>query len=88
MTLAELNTKLDVALRAYIKKRKHILTGALYKSVMYNCTFENEALQLRFNSRYYVKFLEHGEFLNDFYNLDSTNEILTEFISGMIEELI
>lgn len=86
MTIAELNSKLDKALRAYIKKRKHILTGALYESVTYDCAWERDDLRIKFSSMYYIKFLEHGDFIQDFYNLSTTNDILSQFVAEMVEE--
>lgn len=88
MTIRELNKALDKALRAYIKKRKHILTGALYRSVLFDCTFTEGNLKLKFSSMYYIKFLEHGDFVNDFYNLNSTNEIIRDFMVSYVESLI
>lgn len=88
MTLQQLNKALDKELRAYIRKRNHILTGALYKSVLFNCTFTGGNLRLKFSSMYYIKFLEYGEFVNDFYNLDNTNDIIREFLVSYIEETI
>lgn len=88
MTIQKLNKDLDKALRDYIRKRNHILTGALYKSVLFNCTFNNGDLRLKFSSMYYIKFLEYGEFVNDFYNLDSTNQIIRDFLISYIEEAI
>jgi hypothetical protein len=85
MSLPEFNKELSDALRKYIKKRKHILTGALYKSVLFDCTFNN-TLTLKFSSMYYIKFLEHGDFVNDFYELKSTNEIISQFIISQFEE--
>ena len=85
MSITELNKSLDKALRAYIKKRNHILTGALYKSVLFNCAFIDGELKLKFSSMYYIKFLEHGDFVNDFYNLDSTNSIIADFLISYIE---
>lgn len=84
MTIQQFNKEMSDSLRRYIKKRKHILTGALYKSVLFDCTF-NDTLTLKFNSMYYIKFLEYGDFVNDFYNLDSTNNIITEFILSQLE---
>jgi hypothetical protein len=37
---------------------------------------------------YYIKFLEHGDFVNDFYNLNSTNEIIKDFMVSYVESLI
>lgn len=86
MTIQELNIQLDKALRAYIKKRDHILTGALYDSVTFDCKWVGENLSLRFSSMYYIKFLEHGDFVNDFYNLESTNEIISDYITSYITD--
>ena len=88
MTIQQLNKRLDKALRDYIRKRDHILTGALYKSVLFNCTFTNGDLRLKFSSRYYIKFLEYGDFVNDFYDLPSTNQIIRDFMVSYIETLI
>lgn len=85
MTLTQLDKKLDKALRDYIKKRNHILTGALYKSVLFKCEFKYD-LKIKFSSMYYIKFLEHGDFVNDFYNLGTTNEIIRDFIVSRMEE--
>lgn len=85
MSITQLNKELDKALRAYIRKRNHILTGALYKSVLFNCSFINGELKLKFSSRYYIKFLEHGDFVNDFYNLETTNDIIRDFLISYIE---
>lgn len=85
MTLKQLDKKLDKSLRDYIKKRNHILTGALYKSVLFKCEFKDD-LKIKFSSMYYIKFLEHGDFINDFYNLSTTNEIIRDFIISRMEE--
>ena len=85
MSITQLNKALDKALRAYIRKRNHILTGALYKSVLFNCSFTNGELKLKFSSMYYIKFLEHGDFVNDFYNLETTNDIIRDFLISYIE---
>jgi len=85
MSITQLNKELDKALRAYIRKRNHILTGALYKSVLFNCSFINGELKLKFSSMYYIKFLEHGDFVNDFYNLETTNDIIRDFLISYIE---
>jgi hypothetical protein len=88
MSVQQLNKSLDKALRDYIRKRNHILTGALYKSVLFNCSFVGGELKLKFSSMYYIKFLEYGDFVNDFYDLPSTNQIIRDFMVSYIETLI
>jgi hypothetical protein len=88
MSIQQLNKSLDKALRDYIRKRNHILTGALYKSVLFNCSFVGGELKLKFSSMYYIKFLEYGDFVNDFYNLTTTNEIIRDFLVSYIESSI
>lgn len=85
MTIGELNNRLDVALRTFIRKRDHILTGALYKSVIFNCTETETGLSIKFSSKYYIQFLDHGDFIQDFYNLDSTMDILQEYVAELLE---
>ena len=86
MTIKQLDKKLDILLRKYIKDRKHILTGALYKSVLFNCVLNsNGNIDIKFSSMYYIKFLEHGDFVNDFYNLSSVNEVIRDFIVSNAE---
>jgi hypothetical protein len=88
MSVQQLNKTLDKALRDYIRKRNHILTGALYKSVLVNCSFVGGQLKLKFSSMYYIKFLEYGDFVNDFYDLPTTNEIIKDFLVSYIESSI
>ena len=78
MTLNELDMQLDKALRAYIKKRKHILTGAMYDSVAFECS-DSGKLKVKLSAKYYIKFLEHGEFLSDFIHLPTTIDILKQY---------
>ena len=88
MTIQELNTQLDKALRAYIKQRDHILTGALYRSVMFDCDQQEEGVQIRFSAKYYIKFLEHGVFVKDFFALPTTQAILNSYASEYIDKII
>ena len=84
MTLQDLNLQLSNALKKYIKDRDHIITGDLYRSVLFNCHYQGEYLILNFSSMFYIKFLEYGDFTNDFFNLQSTNDIISNFIISQV----
>ena len=86
MTIEDLNTRLDVAMRRFIKERDHILTGAMYRSVMFDCQQTETGLRLKFSAAYYMKFLDHGEFINDFWELPTTRLIIEDYVAGLIEE--
>lgn len=84
MTIEDLNQKLDAAMRRFIKERNHILTGAMYRSVMFDCAETESGLSLRFSAMYYMKFLDYGEFINDFWELPSTLAIIEDYIADKI----
>lgn len=84
MTLSELNNKLKNALKKYIRERDHIITGHLLNSIKFNSTYKDFDLQISFKSKFYIVYLEDGEFIDDFFSLTSTRDILEEFIADKI----
>ncbi len=84
MTIQELNRRLDSNLRRYITERDHVVTGALRNSVMFNCKMGNDGFQIKFSSKFYIIFLEHGKFTDDFFELQSTTDIIMEFTTDLI----
>jgi hypothetical protein len=81
MTITELNAKLTQNLKSYIKTQHHNETGHLYNSIKFKCTFDNNQFQVKFDSYEYILYLEHGEFIQDFFKLDSTLKLLSDFIA-------
>ena len=84
MTITELNRRLDDNLRKYITDRDHVITGSLRDSVMFDCEITQDGFQMKFSSNFYIKFLEEGNFVDDFFQLQSTNDIITDFTISLI----
>lgn len=82
MTLQELNNELTKALKSYIKST-HYKSGALYNSIKFNCT-DKDGLKIKFNSMEYIYELDNGNFVNNFFELDSTINIITEYLSDTL----
>lgn len=79
MTIQQLNIKLSGALRKRIRELDHILTGDMYKSIEFICS-DNGKLVIKFKSRYYIKFLDEGDFISEFVALSSTRDIIKQYI--------
>lgn len=84
MTLTELDTKLDYLLRKRLEDKKHVITGNLKRSVMFECQLTDNELKVRFKSLFYMKFLEHGDFIYEFFQLQSTRDPIDEFMRDFI----
>lgn len=80
MTLQELNQKLSFQLKGYILQQRHIRTGALYRSVVFDCQLVGGELIIRFDSMFYIKYLELGQFVPDFFQLSTTNDTISQFV--------
>jgi len=87
-TIPQLNNELKTALKKYILERKHIRTGALYKSVGFECNENNGELTINYTAKFYIQYLENREFVNDFFQLNSTNNILSGYVVSMIERTL
>jgi len=79
MTISQLNTQLTQALKNYIKSSGHNETGALYGSIRFTCT-DNNGLKINFKTMNYIQYLDDGEFINSFFGLSSTNDIISEYL--------
>lgn len=87
MTLQELNETLTKILKQFIKDREHIDTGAMYKSIKFKCTYSSEAgIRIKFSSKYYIKYLEEGTFVSDFFALPVVNDTIATFLAFQIEQ--
>ena len=84
-SVQQLNSELEIALKKYILERDHIRTGALYKSVRFNCSDSGELL-IRYSAKFYIQYLEHRQFVDDFFKLQSTTDILSNYIAYTIEQ--
>jgi len=86
MTIQELNSQLTQALKNYIKTSKHYKTGSLYNSINFLCT-DVGGLKIKFKTNDYITELENGDFVSSFFELNSTIDIITEYLSGVIIEI-
>jgi hypothetical protein len=84
MTVAQLNSKLTSSLKKFIKNEKFVDSGDLYKSIKFNCTYTNE-LNIKLNSKEYIQYLDNGDLLNNFFNLESTKNLVAEFLVSQID---
>jgi hypothetical protein len=88
MTLQQLNSKLTIAMKGFIRQRKHIVTGHLLNSIKFRSTFIQEELKITFNSKDYIVYLEDGKFVSNFFNLNTTENIIEEFIQERVQFMI
>jgi hypothetical protein len=79
MKVEKLNKELNRLLKKFIKDNDHIDTGALYKSIDFDCTWDGIDLDIRFGSEYYIVFLEQGDFINDFFELTDVLSLIGDF---------
>jgi hypothetical protein len=88
MTIQELNTELTILLRSYIKLKKYIKTGKLYRSINFNCTERNGGtVEIKLRSEDYILNLENGNLLNNFFNLKKVSELIVEYEVSKIEKV-
>lgn len=73
-------------MKAYIRQRKHIVTGHLLNSIKFKSSYRNDELLIKFNSKFYIDFLDSGKFVDDFFKLESTNDIIQEFVFERVEQ--
>lgn len=80
MTIGRLNKELEDLLQKFIEKEGHIDTGALYKSIKFNCKDEGDrGLTMELSSKYYIDFLQKGKFLDKFWRLNSVVDLINEY---------
>jgi hypothetical protein len=86
MTINELNSKLNIALKNYIKTSKHYSSGKLFNSIKFKCTNnKTTGLQIKLSAMEYINYLDDGDFMTDFFALENVISIITEFLSRDIE---
>lgn len=83
--ISVLNNELKEALKKYTLERDHYITGALYKSIKFNCSDSN-GLVIRYSAKFYIQYLEHRQFVDDFFKLQSTLDIIGNYVAFSIEQ--
>jgi hypothetical protein len=82
MTSSELNSQLTLALKNYIRFKGHNETGALYNSIKFKS--KNQpigGLEITLTANEYIQYLDKGDFVDNFFGLDSTLNIIGDFIA-------
>lgn len=85
MTLMTLNTKLTSALKKYIKDFPHYKTGKMYRSIKFTAKDSGE-LKITFKSKYYISYLDKGQFVKWFFALPTTKEIIKEYTTSKVKD--
>ena len=79
MTIEKLNSSLTSLLKSYIKKMGYVDSGKLLNSIDFNCVDNKSGFQVNLNAEDYILYLEKGELLNNFFELQSTIDLITQF---------
>lgn len=80
MTLVELNNQLTNNLKAFLKKRNHISSGKLYNKIRIT---SDANLKFSIGAFDYIQYLDDGMFLNDFWELPSTLDLIASYITSI-----
>jgi hypothetical protein len=85
MTKAQLENRLKILLKNYIKDRKHIDTGKLYRSIKFKVNDDPQlGTDITLSSEYYISYLEDGEFVPDFFSLKSVIDSIARYEADKI----
>lgn len=82
MTIDELNNELTELLQSYILSEQHYITGRMHDSIDFQCTYDNEYLDIQLESVDYLYFIEQGRFIDSFYELSSVESAMAEFLES------
>jgi len=86
--LSKYNSILDQALRDFITERDHIDTGAMYASVRFDISSQQNTFNITLEAEHYIEYLDNYQFLNDFYELSSTQLILDDIAEDFTDNLL
>lgn len=86
MTIQQLNIELSNEMRSFIRERDHIITGALLNSIKFKCTYSNGKLNINFKTMFYIKYLEDGGFVNEFFTLRSVKDLTGTFLATEVRD--
>lgn len=79
MTTQDLNSRLEIALKDYLALNDFISTGNLYDSIKFNSTWIDEHLDINLSALEYIEYLDEGNLVDDFFNLENTLGIIADF---------
>jgi hypothetical protein len=85
MTINDLDRELKRLLKDFIESEDHIDTGALWRSIEFNCSFDGKDLDMSFRSEEYIVYLEDGKFVDRFFSLPEVLDLIGDFYIDNIE---
>jgi hypothetical protein len=85
MNIKQLNRELRDLLKEFIESEDHIDTGALYRSIKFDCKFDNGVLDMKFSSEEYIVYLEEGNFVDRFFELSKVLDAIGDFYAENID---
>lgn len=83
MTQQQLNNSLTSQLKDFLRKRKHIESGDLYKSIKVS---SDANLNFKLNAYEYIQYLDDGTFLSDFFALPKTVQTIQTFLTSSLDK--
>lgn len=86
MATQELSNKLTSALKDYLKSRGYIDSGKLYNSIKF--TVSDNPFDIKLDAEPYIKYLDNGKLVDNFFNLESTTDILLEYFLSSVEDTL
>lgn len=87
MDINDLNNDLTQKLKDFLALRDHIDTGDLYASINFTSTYINDNLNIDLEALEYIDYLDEGFFLDDFFDLESTLDVIADFyIDNLLPE--
>lgn len=63
----------------HIKSKSHVQSGKLLKSIDFKCSYVGGKLDIRFETLDYVQYLDDGNFLDAFVEIDAVADIIGDF---------
>lgn len=88
MTNKELENKLELALQGVLKSRKHIESGDLYNSIKFTVTDTVDGPKVELTANDYIKYLDKGKLLSDFFASNAFLGPYGEYMSTWISNTI
>ena len=88
MSTQELEKKLTNELIRFIKSEGHVESGTLIKSISFQVTLSNFAVDIKLKAKEYIQYLDNGNLLDRFFEQKTVIQLIEEFYSDMIEDLL
>lgn len=88
MDVAWLNNNLTRILKKYIKDQGLYASGSLYRSIDFNCTYNQDKLDIKLSANNYIQWVDNGKVMSGFLDLKETKDIIAEFYASKIDDIL